>query len=624
MKKKSLRFKLIAGSVVCVVLPILVIGWFSLEKATSAVVKLSQAQAARIADDLAENIDLFLREEAKLVKMLSANKSVLGATRFVDQWGIQDGQMKIIPLNAELIKLKKELGTSYEGFVVVDSKGAPFADSEGGKFINLSLAERPYFASAQQGIVATGSATISGETGNIVIPVCAPIFSMTGEFAGGIISFLKLDAISQRISAYKIGETGFPFIVGPTGTIVAHPNSQLNLKKSIDQIEGMAPVFQKMQAGIKGVDTYHENKQEKIAGFAPVKFNGWHVVVVQDTSELLATAHAIRNIISVVGIGFVGLTALGVFLFAARITKPIRQISNRLNESAKEVAVAAVQISSASQSLADGTTDQAASIDRTSASLKEISDMVKKNANYAGDADHLSHETKQIVISANTSMHQLTDSMESISKASEETSKIIRTIDEIAFQTNLLALNAAVEAARAGEAGAGFAVVADEVRNLAMRAAEAAKNTTDLIEDTSQKITEGSQLAENTNGAFKKVAESADQVVELVEKIAEGSSEQAHGIVKISKAVGEMDEIVQHNAAGAEESASASQEMTVQADTMKSNISHLVDLIHGSGSSDRGSRSPNVVKNSARKSSQFGFLKRPFLRHKKSKVGDDD
>ena len=624
MKKKSLRFKLIAGSVVCVVLPILVIGWFSLEKATSAVVKLSQAQAAKIADDLAENIDLFLREEAKLAKVLSANKSVLGATRFVDQWGIQDGQMKIIPLNAELIKLKKELGTSYEAFVVVDSKGTPFADSESGKIINLSVAEQPYFDFAQQGVVSTGSAMISAETGNIVIPVCAPIFSMTGQFAGGIISLLNLDAISQRISAYKIGETGFPFIVESTGMIVAHPNSQLNLKINIGQMEGMAPVFQKMQAGNKGVDIYLENKQKNIAGFAPVKFNGWHVVAVQSTSELLATAHAIRNIISVVGIGFVGLTTLGVFLFAARITKPIHQISNRLNASAKEVAAAAVQTSSSSQSLADGTTNQAVSIDRTSASLKAISDMVKKNADYAGDADSLSHETKQIANSANASMHQLADSMESISKASEETSKIIKTIDEIAFQTNLLALNAAVEAARAGEAGAGFAVVADEVRNLAMRAADAAKNTTDLIKDTTRKITEGSQLAKNTNDAFNKVSESADRVVELVEKIVAGSSDQAHGIDQISKAVGEMDEIVQHNATGAEESASASQEMTLQADAMTSNISLLADLIHGSGSSGGGPSRPNVAKNSAGKASLFEFLKRPFLHHKKSKIGNDD
>jgi len=587
MKKKSLRFKLIAGSIACVVLPILVIGWFSIEKATSAIIKLSQAQATRIADDLAENINLFLVEEAKLVKLLSANKVVMGATRFVDQWGIQDGQMKIIPLNAELIKIKKELGADYEAFVVADSKGTLFADSEGGKFLNTSIANQLYFSMAQEGTLSTGTAIQSEESGSLVIPICAPILSMNGDFAGGMITYLNLNAVTNKISTYKIGHTGFPFIIDPTGMIVAHPQSKLNLKQNIKQLDGMAPLFNKMLTEKKGVETYVENSREKIAGFAPVKFNEWRVIVVQDTAELLSTARTIRNIISFVGGVFVLLTATGVFLFAARITKPIQRISDKLSEGALEVSTAADNISSASDSLAEGTTDQAASIEETSSSLEEISAMIQKNANYASNAEHLTHETKQIVTSANRSMSQLKCSMDSISKASEETSKIIRTIDEIAFQTNLLALNAAVEAARAGESGAGFAVVADEVRNLAMRAAEAAKNTAHLIESTTQKILEGTQLAESTNGAFVKVTESADSVVDFVEKIAAGSNDQAQAIGQISQAVTEMNKVVQNNAAGAQESATASAQMTAQAGTMKTNITELVNLMHG-GTSSRG------------------------------------
>ncbi|MCU0583737.1 MAG: methyl-accepting chemotaxis protein, partial [Syntrophales bacterium] len=140
-------------------------------------------------------------------------------------------------------------------------------------------------------------------------------------------------------------------------------------------------------------------------------------------------------------------------------------------------------------------------------------------------------------------MTELTQSMEDISKASDETSKIIKTIDEIAFQTNLLALNAAVEAARAGEAGAGFAVVANEVRNLAMRAAEAAKNTSVLIEGTVKKVREGSELVERTGGAFAEVSRSAAKVADLVAEIAAASSEQAQGIDQINKAVAEMDKV---------------------------------------------------------------------------------
>jgi methyl-accepting chemotaxis protein len=171
--------------------------------------------------------------------------------------------------------------------------------------------------------------------------------------------------------------------------------------------------------------------------------------------------------------------------------------------------------------------------------------------------------------------------MEEISKASEETSKIIKTIDEIAFQTNLLALNAAVEAARAGEAGAGFAVVADEVRNLALRAAEAAKNTAGLIEGTVKKVKDGGDLVSKTNDAFTEVAKGATKVGELVGEIAAASNEQAQGIEEVNKAMVEMDKTVQQSAANAEESASASEEMSAQAEQMKGVVGELGAIVGG-------------------------------------------
>ncbi len=174
--------------------------------------------------------------------------------------------------------------------------------------------------------------------------------------------------------------------------------------------------------------------------------------------------------------------------------------------------------------------------------------------------------------------------MQEISKASEETSKIIKTIDEIAFQTNLLALNAAVEAARAGEAGAGFAVVADEVRNLAMRAAEAAKNTAALIEGTVKKVSDGTSLVKTTSDAFKEVAGSAAKVGELVGEIAAASTEQAQGIEQVNIAVTEMDKVTQQNAATAEESASASEELNAQAEEMKSFVADLAAMVGGNSS----------------------------------------
>jgi methyl-accepting chemotaxis protein len=269
------------------------------------------------------------------------------------------------------------------------------------------------------------------------------------------------------------------------------------------------------------------------------------------------------------------------FLLVRSIIKPIARAVWELNDAADQVASASQQVSSSSQSLAEGASQQAAAIEETSSSLEEMSSMTRQNADNANHANSLMGETKKTVERADGSMKLLTLSMKEISSASEETSKIVKTIDEIAFQTNLLALNAAVEAARAGEAGAGFAVVAAEVRNLSMRAAEAAKNTSELIEGTVRKIKDGSGLVEKTNSEFVEVSLSAGKAADLVGEISAASSEQAQGISQISKAIAEMDNVVQQNAANAEESASASEQMNAQALNMKGVIQALSRLIGG-------------------------------------------
>jgi uncharacterized protein Yka (UPF0111/DUF47 family) len=270
---------------------------------------------------------------------------------------------------------------------------------------------------------------------------------------------------------------------------------------------------------------------------------------------------------------------LFAFLLTRGITVPIKRIVNGLTESSDQVSAASSQVSCASQELAEGSSEQAAAIEETSSSLEEMSSMTRQNADNARQAESLMAETSKVVSDANNSMTQLTASMMEISKASEATSKIIKTIDEIAFQTNLLALNAAVEAARAGEAGSGFAVVADEVRNLAMRAAEAAKNTADLIEGTVKTIRDGSHIVEKTSSEFSRVASSSIKMSELVGEIAAASNEQSQGIEQLNKAVSEMDQVVQRNASNAEESASASQEMNSQASQMNGFVSDLVAIV---------------------------------------------
>ena len=299
-----------------------------------------------------------------------------------------------------------------------------------------------------------------------------------------------------------------------------------------------------------------------------------------------ALANSIRSVVwaillSILVIGLIMATA-GWFL-ARSTVRPVYRTTNLLDKTAEEVTAAANQIAASSQSLAEGASEQASSLEETSSSLEEMSSMTRQNAENADQARAMMSKTRQIVEKVDSHMNKMAGAIAEITKTSEETGKIIKTIDEIAFQTNLLALNAAVEAARAGEAGAGFAVVANEVRNLALRAAEAARNTSGLIENTINAVRQGRELTSETQAAYRENVEIAGKVGQLIDEIAVASREQAQGIAQVNRAVSEMDKVTQQTAAKAEESASASEELTAQSEQMKAAINDLAIVIGGSG-----------------------------------------
>ncbi len=606
MKRRSLKFKLILGGILAVIVPLMFVGIFSINKSSNALVDAAKKQAQQVAQDLAAIADVTIEQEVKLARQMALEPLVINAATKVLDAGVKNAESELKTLDNFFVKIHDQIGSDYGLFFVADADGFTIADSMGGarRAKKDSVAARDYFISAKAGKISVSAPVRSMASGNPVFVVAIPVKTASGQFAGIYGSVIKLDALSDRITQIELGDTGYPFMTDETGRIIAHPVREHILELNINNLEGMENIASQMAAQKTGVENYNFQGIGKISGFAPVQTAGWSIAVTQDEAEFMGPAYAIRNMVIGAGSVFLILTLLAVLWFTRSITLPINRIISGLGEGSNQVAAASNQISSSSQAMAEGASQQAASIEESSSSMEEMSSMTKKNAENAGHADGLMQQANQVVSRANESMGKLTYAMEDISKASEETSKIIKTIDEIAFQTNLLALNAAVEAARAGEAGAGFAVVADEVRNLAMRAADAAKNTAELIEGTVKKVNDGSKLVSTTNEAFGQVADSSAKVGDLIAEISAASKEQSSGIDQVNIAITEMDKVVQQNAANAEESASASEEMNAQAEQLRDYVGELVLLVTGQMNQDRDAGGHHNVRtiSSTRKS----------------------
>jgi len=263
------------------------------------------------------------------------------------------------------------------------------------------------------------------------------------------------------------------------------------------------------------------------------------------------------------------------------VNRSLTRLAATLGDGSDQMASASAQVSSASQSLAQGTSEQAASLEETSSSLEEMSSMTKRNAETAQQASALSSEAKAAADQGNAAMQRMSAAIVQIEKSAAQTSKILKVIDEIAFQTNLLALNAAVEAARAGEAGKGFAVVAEEVRNLAIRSAEAARNTSGLIEQSVTASKSGVAICGEVGKSLSEITVAAGKVNSLVGEITAASKEQTTGIDQVNTAVAQMDKVTQSSAANAEETAAASEQLSGQAEQLRQVVRDLLALVGG-------------------------------------------
>ncbi len=568
--RMSLRNKFLLPMLLLIILGMGTSTVVSYIKAKDALEDEIHSRLEQITDSTLKVIDAWIADQKLNVSNWSFQKTYVTAVKdsFI-------GKAARKAADAELAKLKSDY-QYYEDICVADPSGV-LVSASNEKIIGMDVKGRAYFKASMEGKIYISDVLKSKGTGNPVFVVSAPI-KEKDQVTGVLFGVVDVDVFTQKfVDTIKVGQTGYAYIYEKSGLIICHPDKSNILKLNMNDFD-----FGKEMLKLgNGMIEYEYKGVEKLVAFRTISEMGWTLGVSAATAELLAPVKHLSYWNLGVALGVLLLAGIVILLLVQSIVKPINRIVTGLQEGSEQVASGSDQVSASSQSLAEGASEQAASIEETSSSMEEMSSMTKRNADNARQADSLMKEMGDFGKQANDSMERLTGSMSDISKASEETSKIIKTIDEIAFQTNLLALNAAVEAARAGEAGAGFAVVADEVRNLALRAAQAAKNTAELIEGTVKKVHDGSGFVTRTSSAFAKLTQSSIKVGELVSEIAAASDEQAQGIEQINIAVTEMDKVVQQVAANAEESASASEEMSAQSLDMKSMVGDLSTLISG-------------------------------------------
>jgi len=475
--------------------------------------------------------------------------------------------------NPELSQLT-ETYKYYESICIANTNGEIVVASDAG-LIGKNVAGHKYFQEASEGNIFLSDVAESWETGNRVITISSPIRNKD-EITGVIFGLIQLDYLSRQfVDPVKVGKTGYAYMFKEDGTIIAHPDKSKILKLTI----GDSDFGREMTKKDKGLIFHLLNGAVKMTAFKKYDELGWIVGVSVDCAEIFDPVKSLGYVNLAVAAIVVLLIVIVILILVHATVKPINMIVEGLTKAASQVSSVSAQMASASQSLAKDASEQASSIEETYSTLEEMSSMTRQNANHANQADNMMNETNRNVVRASEFMSELAASMNEISDSGEETFKIIGTIDEIAFQTNLLALNAAIEAARAGESGAGFAVVSEEVRNLAMRSAAEAGNTSVLLEGIVKKVKDGSELVVRTKEAFTLVAESSDSTGQLVGEIAASSSEQAKGIEQVNNSSAEMERVTQRNAANAEEFASASENMSIEAERMKGFVDKLAALV---------------------------------------------
>lgn len=605
MNYRSIKFKLLSTGLLSVLLPLLVIGYFSVSRSSSALTTLSKDTAQTMAVDLAFLVTNLVHAESSMALSFARDKEIISILEQVSAGSSfsEPGTSKILYENLHHKFLG--LGDMYQGLFVTNEQGAIISGflSGGGEYKKILVADNEDFKKAKQsGEVSVGEMLVSKATSQLVVPISAPVLSENKKFLGAIGIVLKADYFTSLVANRKIGKTGYAYMINNKGVIIAHPKAEHILKLDVTSIQEMKGINTLMLSGKNGVEDYVFKGTKKIAGYAPLGFNGWSIAVTQDADEFLSASKDIRNlnlVVSAIALGIVSIVLListrnilgpinaavaglkdiaqgegdltmrlqvkskdevgelaqWFNLFIEKLQYIIKDVAsgvNTLSSSSTELTLISEQMNLGAQDASNKSNTVAVAAEEMSANMNNVAAAMEQssmNTNLVATAsEEMSSTISEIAqnaekarsISENASKKatEASVNINELGESAKSIGKIVETITDISDQVNLLALNATIEAARAGEAGKGFAVVANEIKELA-------KQTAASSSDIKEKVSSIQNITEKTVMQIAEINDVISNVNEVVIGIATAVEEQTAATSEISSNVSQMAQGVQ-------------------------------------------------------------------------------